>query len=160
MPPIDPVLALVCEQLSLATGLPVSVGTASTADGLVLWPWRLVAGDRNLTAPMRGPGGERSAPQPLRVKLSVAVLASSATLRLALAWATDNAVLSIAGDFNNWQVVPMQREGGVWMIRLPLPPGVYNYAFRSARGEWFVPASVAGRRDDGMGGHVAVLVVG
>jgi hypothetical protein len=68
--------------------------------------------------------------------------------------------LSIAGDFNNWQAAPMQREGRVWVIRLPLAPGVYNYAFRSARGEWFVPASVAGRRDDGMGGHVAVLVVG
>jgi hypothetical protein len=68
--------------------------------------------------------------------------------------------LSIAGDFNEWQAVPMQREGRVWVIRLPLTPGVYNYAFRSARGEWFVPASIASRRDDGMGGHVAVLVVG
>jgi hypothetical protein len=37
---------------------------------------------------------------------------------------------------------------------------VYHYAFRSADGEWFVPASMAGRRDDGMGGHVAMLVVG
>ena len=97
MPPTDPVLALVCERLSLATGLSVSVGTASTADGLALWPWRLVAGDRNLTAPIRGPGGERPTPQPLRVKLSVVVLASSGTapLRIALAWATDNPVLSI-----------------------------------------------------------------
>jgi hypothetical protein len=68
--------------------------------------------------------------------------------------------LAIAGDFNKWQAVPMQLEGRVWVIRLPLAPGVYNYAFRSARGEWFVPASIGGRRDDGMGGHVAVLVVG
>ena len=67
--------------------------------------------------------------------------------------------LSIAGDFNNWRPVPMQREGREWMIRLPLAPGVYHYAFRSASGDWFVPASVAGRRDDGMGGYVAVLVV-
>ena len=67
--------------------------------------------------------------------------------------------LSIAGDFNTWQPVPMRREGREWVIRLPLAPGVYKYAFRSARGEWFVPASVASRRDDGMGGHVAVLVV-
>jgi hypothetical protein len=36
---------------------------------------------------------------------------------------------------------------------------VYQYAFRSTSGEWFVPASIAGRRDDGMGGHEAVLVV-
>lgn len=67
--------------------------------------------------------------------------------------------LSIAGDFNKWQPVPMRRQGSEWVIRLRLAPGVYHYAFRSAGGEWFVPPSVAGRRDDGMGGHVAVLVV-
>ena len=67
--------------------------------------------------------------------------------------------VSIAGDFNNWRSIPMQRERGAWVIRLPLAPGVYHYAFRSGAGEWFVPASVAGRRDDGMGGSVAVLVV-
>jgi hypothetical protein len=67
--------------------------------------------------------------------------------------------MTIAGDFNNWRPVPMQREGREWVIRLPLAPGVYHYAFRSGGGDWFVPASVAGRRDDGMGGHVAVLVV-
>lgn len=67
--------------------------------------------------------------------------------------------VSVAGSFNNWRPVPMQREGREWIIRLPLAAGVYQYAFRSTAGEWFVPASVAGRRDDGMGGHVAVLVV-
>ena len=67
--------------------------------------------------------------------------------------------ISIAGDFNNWQPAPMQREGGNWIIRLPLMPGVYHYTFRSATGEWFVPASTSGRRDDGFGGFVAVLVV-
>ncbi|MDP2321306.1 MAG: glycogen-binding domain-containing protein [Acidobacteriota bacterium] len=67
--------------------------------------------------------------------------------------------LQIAGSFNNWQSVPMQREGREWIIRLPLAAGVYHYAFRSGNGEWFVPASAAGRRDDGMGGQVAVLVV-
>jgi hypothetical protein len=36
---------------------------------------------------------------------------------------------------------------------------VYHYAFRSHTGQWFVPASVAGRRDDGFGGHIAILVV-
>jgi len=67
--------------------------------------------------------------------------------------------LSIAGDFNNWQPMPMLREGGQWVIRLPLAPGVYHYAFRIGDSEWFVPASVSGRRSDGMGGYVAVLVV-
>jgi hypothetical protein len=68
--------------------------------------------------------------------------------------------VSIAGDFNNWQPAPMEREGGDWIIRLPLSPGVYHYAFRAANGDWFVPPSTPGRRDDGMGGFLAVLVVG
>jgi hypothetical protein len=67
--------------------------------------------------------------------------------------------LLIGGDFNQWQPVPMTREGAEWTIRLPLPKGVYHYAFRTARGDWFVPDSLTGRRDDGMGGHVAVIVV-
>jgi len=71
----------------------------------------------------------------------------------------DGVSVSVAGDFNGWRPVPMQREGRDWLVRLPLAPGVYHYAFRSDRGEWFVPSSVPGRRDDGMGGYVAVLVV-
>ena len=67
--------------------------------------------------------------------------------------------VSIAGDFNNWQATPMTREGNEWVTRLSLTPGVYHYAFRSANGEWFVPTSTPGRRDDGMGGYLAVLVV-
>jgi hypothetical protein len=67
--------------------------------------------------------------------------------------------ISIAGDFNSWQPTPMQREGREWVLRVSLMPGVYHFAFRSASGEWFVPASTPGRRDDGMGGHDAVLVV-
>ena len=67
--------------------------------------------------------------------------------------------ISIAGDFNNWQPTPMQREGDRWVVRLPIGAGVYHYAFRSSTGTWFVPSSTPGRRDDGMGGHVAVLMV-
>ncbi len=65
----------------------------------------------------------------------------------------------IAGDFNHWKPAPMQRDGGRWIYRVPIPPGVYHYAFVHADGTWFVPASVPGRTDDGMGGEVAVLVV-
>lgn len=71
----------------------------------------------------------------------------------------DGASVSVAGDFNNWQPAPMVLDGREWQIRVPLAPGVYHYAFRSERGQWFVPDSVPGRRDDGMGGYVAVLVV-
>lgn len=66
---------------------------------------------------------------------------------------------SIAGDFNGWKPVPMQKSGNAWVHTVALEPGVYNYSFVRPDGTWFVPESVAGRRDDGMGGHVAVLVV-
>ena len=65
----------------------------------------------------------------------------------------------IAGDFNAWTPAPMTREGERWTYTVALAPGVYEYAFVSEDGEWFVPESVPGRKDDGMGGHVAILVV-
>jgi hypothetical protein len=66
---------------------------------------------------------------------------------------------SIAGDFTGWKPVPMQRDGSRWTYTVKLEPGAYHYAFVAEDGTWFVPQSVAGRQDDGMGGHVAVLVV-
>ena len=70
-----------------------------------------------------------------------------------------NGAVRVAGDFNNWQSIPMVRDRDTWVLRLPLSPGVYHYTFQSATGEWFVPESAPGRRDDGFGGSVAVLVV-
>jgi hypothetical protein len=53
----------------------------------------------------------------------------------------------------------MTNTAGSWTYTVAVAPGVYNYAFVNEDGEWFVPESVPGRKDDGMGGHVAVLVV-
>jgi hypothetical protein len=78
-------------------------------------------------------------------------------IRLPLAEAS--APPAVAGDFTGWEPVLMHRHGSHWRIEISLEPGVYQYAFRSADGEWFVPESTPGRRDDGMGGWVAVLVV-
>ena len=66
---------------------------------------------------------------------------------------------SIAGDFTGWKPVPMRRQGDRWIWEARLEPGVYHYAFVAADGQWFVPKSVKGRQDDGMGGETAVLVV-
>ncbi|CAN5884398.1 hypothetical protein BH23GEM9_BH23GEM9_00110 [soil metagenome] len=65
----------------------------------------------------------------------------------------------IAGDFTDWQPVAMTAAGDAWSVNVALAPGVYHYAFVTEDGEWFVPESTPGRRSDGMGGHVAVLVV-
>ncbi|HSW38531.1 MAG TPA: glycogen-binding domain-containing protein, partial [Acidobacteriota bacterium] len=59
---------------------------------------------------------------------------------------------SIAGDFTGWNPVPMERYGNEWRHSVDLPAGVYRYAFRTADGAWFVPESIPGRTDDGMGG--------
>lgn len=38
--------------------------------------------------------------------------------------------VAIAGDFTNWNKVPLQRgPDGIWSVRLQLPPGRYEYAF-------------------------------
>jgi hypothetical protein len=66
---------------------------------------------------------------------------------------------SIAGDFTNWTPVRMKQHGNEWRFSVQLAAGVYRFAFRSASGEWFVPASFPNRTDDQMGGWVAVLVI-
>jgi hypothetical protein len=65
----------------------------------------------------------------------------------------------LAGDFNKWTPVPMERDGSFWTYRVAAQPGVYNYAFVAPDGTWYVPERVPGRKDDGMGGQVAVLVI-
>lgn len=65
----------------------------------------------------------------------------------------------VAGDFNGWNPEPMTKNGKNWSYTVAVAPGAYNYAFVSVDGTWFVPESVPGRKDDGMGGHVAVLIV-
>lgn len=95
--------------------------------------------------------------RPVRPPVPAAYVDGRATIRLPVSASTKQP--SIAGDFNNWKPVPMQRDGDHWSYVVALEPGVYNYAFVTAGGDWFVPESVAGRKSDGMGGHVAVLVV-
>jgi hypothetical protein len=80
-----------------------------------------------------------------------------ATIRLPVSSVA--AVPSVAGDFNNWIPARMKHDGKFWSYTVAAAPGVYNYAFVSANGDWFVPENVPGRKDDGMGGQVAVLVV-
>ncbi len=98
-------------------------------------------------------GGSRAirAPLPSRDREGHAVIAIPAR--------SAKGTPSIAGDFTGWKPVPMRRAGSRWTYTARLDPGVYHYAFVGEDGSWFVPESVPGRQDDGMGGHVAVLVV-
>ena len=83
--------------------------------------------------------------------------AGNATIRLPV---SESATAPrVAGDFTNWKPHNMRREGNTWIYTVSLQPGVYNFAFVDASGSWFVPPSYPGRKKDGMGGEVAVLVV-
>jgi len=99
-------------------------------------------------------GSDRSRPSPVGPEVRES---GRVVLRLPLSEASSPP--SVAGDFTDWEPVRMHRHGGQWRLEIALSPGVYHYAFRSSDGEWFVPETVPGRRDDGMGGWVAVLVV-
>ncbi|MFY9302365.1 isoamylase early set domain-containing protein [Candidatus Sordicultor fermentans] len=37
----------------------------------------------------------------------------------------------LVGDFNDWDIraCPMEKENGVWVITLDLPPGKYEYRY-------------------------------
>jgi hypothetical protein len=66
---------------------------------------------------------------------------------------------SVAGEFSDWQPVPMRADADEWVLEIAAPPGVYRFAFVAADGTWYVPEGYPGRMDDDMGGHVAVVVV-
>jgi hypothetical protein len=93
------------------------------------------------------------APVPDRYRKGVA------TIRLPASAMPRAERLAIAGDFNRWKAAPMERSGDAWVYQVTVPPGIYHYAFVDQNGKWFVPEGTPGRREDGMGGHVAVLVV-
>lgn len=97
------------------------------------------------------------APPSLREPVPASYVDGVATVLLPVSEAPERPL--IAGDFNHWKPEPMTRVDGNWSYTVKVAPGVYHYAFVTADGKWFVPESVPGRKDDGMGGHVAVLVV-
>jgi hypothetical protein len=66
---------------------------------------------------------------------------------------------AVAGTFSDWQPIPMRRSGSRWQVALDLRAGVHEYSFVTADGTWFVPEGTPGRKPDGFGGHVAVLIV-
>jgi hypothetical protein len=94
---------------------------------------------------------------PLPMPVPAAYENGRATIRLDAEHAQSQP--KIAGDFTNWQPRPMQRTDDAWTYSANLAPGVYNYAFVDPQGKWFVPEGYPGRKEDGMGGTVAVLVV-
>lgn len=65
----------------------------------------------------------------------------------------------VAGSFSDWEPLAMTPRDGRWVLELRLEPGVYEYAFVDADGRWFVPEGTPGRKPDGFGGFVGMVVV-
>ena len=66
--------------------------------------------------------------------------------------------VAIAGDWNNWQPVPLAATGdNVWEGALLVPAGTHRFNLL-VDGEWVVPHGVATLTDE-LGGLVALLVV-
>jgi hypothetical protein len=91
-----------------------------------------------------------------RTDLSPTIREQTVTFRLPAAASQAPAV---GGDFTGWEPVPMLRDGDEWILTLSVPPGFYRFAFHHGDGEWFVPAGMPGRVDDGFGGESATLLV-
>ena len=99
------------------------------------------------------PARERSAP-----RVSGAPKLAAGHTRLSIE-ASDATGVDVAGDFNEWKLVPATRAAnGVWYADLAIPPGQYRYAFRVNGKEWRVPRGATAAKD-GFGGKSAWLIV-
>ena len=114
-------------------------------------------GGRTFTAGIAfGIGGPPS-PRPLPRPAGAPAVRPGLT-RLSFA-APQAARVEVAGDWSDWNTVPLSRTvNGVWFVDLAIPPGVYRYAFRVDGTSWQVPKGVAAV-NDGFGGKSAWLSV-
>jgi hypothetical protein len=82
---------------------------------------------------------------PARVQASAPVLSHHAP---------DALEVSVMGSFTEWEPLPLEREGGLWVLELDLPPGTYEYVLL-VDGQIVVPEGPT--RPDGFGGENGVL---
>lgn len=79
------------------------------------------------------------------------------TLVLALK-APGAASVECAGEFTDWERIPMRREGDVWRVALPIAPGAYHFGF-FVDGAWYVPLEAPGLTEDEWGELQGTIVV-
>lgn len=73
-------------------------------------------------------------------------------------FASDTMIVDVAGDFSDWQPVPLVREDGLLVARVRLQPGKYRLAVRVNLGEWRAPRNLARVKDD-FGGEAGLVIV-
>lgn len=134
----------------------------------------LASGGRQLADPLRGlPQADlitfsarvSFGPKPLPV-MQRSVIAEAGVLAFAggggelvvRVLAVESMLVEVAGDFSDWQPLPMEREGSFWVARARLRPGKHRVAVRVNLGEWRAPRNLARVRDD-YGGEAGLVVV-
>jgi hypothetical protein len=134
----------------------------------------IVSGGRQLVDPVRGlPETDYftlagrfffgSRPLPVMQRSSIAhaevipVIGGGGELNVRV-FATDTMIVDIAGDFSDWQPIPLVREGAFFVARVELPPGKYRVAIRVNYGVWRAPRNLARVRDD-YGGESGLVVI-
>ncbi|MFH1681326.1 MAG: carbohydrate-binding module family 20 domain-containing protein [Candidatus Eisenbacteria bacterium] len=69
--------------------------------------------------------------------------------------------VNLAGEMNAWSATatPMEREGDLWSVVVPLSPGVYRYKFVVDGNNWKEDPENPTKVDDNYGGFNSLLVV-
>jgi hypothetical protein len=70
----------------------------------------------------------------------------------------DAAEVKVAGDFTEWEPLPLTRSDDGWTAALPIAPGIYHFGF-FVDGQWYVPTDAPGLTEDDWGMTQATLVV-
>lgn len=73
-------------------------------------------------------------------------------------FAIDTLKVEVAGDFSNWQPLPLERDGSYFVARAALPSGKYRVGVRTTDGPWRAPRNLARVRDD-FGGESGLIVI-
>jgi anti-sigma-K factor RskA len=95
------------------------------------------------------------------VLLRPAAQEAAVTVRLNF-YSPDARRVSVAGDFNKWQVdahVMDRQAGGVWTVEIKLKPGAYSYMFVVDGKAWITDPDAESYQDDGFGSKNAVMRV-
>lgn len=136
------VLAVVVAACS-ATGTPAQRGGAAMRDG---------------TAPSATPA-VAAAPAAAHRAIPIALTPAGGALWILRAGVAEASRVDVAGDFSDWDPVPLVRQGsGAWTARLRLATGVHQIALRVDGGPWVAPAGLATVTDE-FGGVAGVFVV-
>jgi 1,4-alpha-glucan branching enzyme len=69
------------------------------------------------------------------MKKQSATPANAGRKKVTFAWPSSDGAAAVAGDFNNWEHLPLKPQGSGMARTMYLPPGDYQYRF-VVNGEW------------------------